>query len=91
MELLKLPIKSMLAIAGVFVAITGFYWTTGFRLNLLEARADGIDENEEQIQALREQSVGVTSALDRIDEKLDDLKVKLDNVETIIKQKQRRD
>ena len=84
MELFKLPIRSMLAVAGVFVAITGFYWTTGFRLNLLEAQAVGIGENEEQIQALREQSVGVSSALDRIDEKLDDLKIKLENVETII-------
>jgi|TARA_R110000824_G_scaffold311499_2_gene498611 hypothetical protein len=87
MELLKLPIKSMLAVAGVFVALTGFYYTTGFRLNLLEAQAVGIDENEEQIQALREQAVGVNSSLIRIDEKLDDVKVKLDNVETMIKER----
>lgn len=89
MELFKLPIRSMLAVAGVFVAITGFYWTTGFRLNLLEAQAVGIGENEEQIQALREQSVGVSSALDRIDEKLDDLKIKLENVETIITERRK--
>jgi len=87
MELLKLPIKSMLAVAGVFVVLTGFYYTTGFRLNLLEAQAVGIDENEEQIQALREQAVGVNSSLIRIDEKLDDVKVKLDNVETMIKER----
>ena len=87
MELLKLPIKSMLAVAGVFVALTGFYYTTGFRLNLLEAQAVGIDENEEQIQALREQAVGVNSSLIRVDEKLDDVKVKLDNVETMIKER----
>ena len=77
----------MLAVAGVFVALTGFYYTTGFRLNLLEAQAVGIDENEEQIQALREQAVGVNSSLIRIDEKLDDVKVKLDNVETMIKER----
>lgn len=85
MDLSKAPIKEVIAVGTVMVTLTGFYYSTGHRLDLLEAHASDIDKNAEQIRVLREQNISVDSRLERIDEKLDEVRIKLDNVETMIR------
>jgi hypothetical protein len=85
MDLSKVPIKEVIAVGTVMVTLTGFYYSTGHRLEILEANASDIDKNAEQIRVLREQSISVDSRLERIDEKLDEVRIKLDNVETILR------
>jgi|DEB0MinimDraft_3_1074331.scaffolds.fasta_scaffold02508_2 predicted ATP-grasp superfamily ATP-dependent carboligase len=87
MNLSNVPVKEILAIGAVMATLASFYYSTGYRLDLLEAYADDIDVNAEQVKALREQSISVQARLERIDEKLDEVKDKLDNVELMIKTK----
>ena len=54
MKLTDVPIKEVIAIGAVMVTLTGFYFTTGHRLDLLEVQAGDIDANVEQLCELRE-------------------------------------
>ena len=84
MKLSDLPIKEAAIVSTFVMGLTGFYYSTGNRLGILEAKAEDIDNNVEQMRVLREQSITLTVQLDRIDEKLDEVKTKIDNVEAAL-------
>jgi hypothetical protein len=81
MKLTDVPVKEVIAIGAVMVTLTGFYFSTGYRLDLLEAQAADIDANVEQLRELREQSITLNGRLERIDEKLDEVRFKIDKLE----------
>ena len=81
MKLTDVPVKEVIAIGAVMVTLTGFYFTTGHRLDLLEAQAADIDTNVEQLRLLREQSITLNARLERIDEKLGEVRDKIDKLE----------
>ena len=87
MKLTDVPIKEVIAIGAVMVTLTGFYFTTGHRLDLLEAQAGDIDANVEQLRELREQSITLNGRLERIDEKLDEVRFKIDKLEQTLLQR----
>ena len=90
MKLTDMPVKEVAIVCTFVMGLTGFYYSTGNRLGILEAKAEDIDKNVEQMRVLREQSITLTAQLDRIDEKLDEVKQKIDNVEAALLKKANR-
>jgi hypothetical protein len=91
MKLTEFPVKEVIAIGAVAVTLTGFYFSTGFRLDVLEETSDSnhlvVNDNVQQIRELREDSIELSARLKRIDEKLDDVRIKIERLEETVLQR----
>tara|TARA_R100000781_G_scaffold94246_1_gene58630 strand:- start:272 stop:514 length:243 start_codon:yes stop_codon:yes gene_type:complete len=79
MTILGLNIKEIAIIAGLFISLTGFYFSTDYRLNSLEAQAADVGPEHK----LDDLSV----RLIRIEENLDFMRKDLDKIERLIEKR----
>jgi len=89
MKLTDIPIKEIVVLGTVMATLASFYYSTGYRLEALEAYAEDVDANSAQLHEVREQSISVNARLQRIDEKLDEVKQKIENVEEMVKERRK--
>ena len=73
-------VKEFIMVGGVAVTLAGFYFSTGYRLNSLEAHAADVEDNSDIL-------ITVSHRLSTIDSELKEINKDLDKLEDMLKKR----
>jgi len=73
-------LKEFIMVGGVVATLAGFYFSTGYRLNSLEAQAADVEDNSDIL-------IAVSHRLATIDTELKEINKDLDKLEDMLKRR----
>jgi len=76
----SISIKEFIMVGGVVATLAGFYFSTGYRLNALEAQAADVEDNSDIL-------ITVSHRLSTIDAELKEINKDLDKLEDMLKRR----